>query len=46
MSIDDPDQLEHLKAAGRVVAEAIRAMRSNRHKPSHRQRSRIRPPMR
>jgi len=28
MSIDDPDELEHLKAAGRVVAEAIRAMRA------------------
>src|ERR1700729_2310419 len=28
MSIDDPDQLKHLKAAGRVVAEAIRAMRA------------------
>jgi methionyl aminopeptidase len=28
MSIDDPDQLEHLKAAGRVVAAAIRAMRA------------------
>jgi methionyl aminopeptidase len=28
MSIDDPDQLKHLKAAGRVVAAAIRAMRA------------------
>src|SRR6202453_512197 len=28
MSIDDPGQLEHLKAAGRVVADAIRAMRA------------------
>ena len=28
MSIDDPDQLKHLKAAGRVVAEAIQAMRA------------------
>jgi hypothetical protein len=28
LSIDDPDQLEHLKAAGRVVPEAIRAMRA------------------
>src|SRR3984885_11172445 len=28
MSIDDPDQLKHLKAAGRVVAEAIRTMRA------------------
>jgi methionyl aminopeptidase len=28
MSIDDPDQLKHLKAAGRIVAEAIRAMRA------------------
>src|ERR1700761_4174657 len=28
MSIDDPDQLSHLKAAGRVVAAAIRAMRA------------------
>jgi hypothetical protein len=24
MSIDDPDQLKHLKAAGRIVAAAIR----------------------
>jgi methionyl aminopeptidase len=28
MSIDDPDQLKHLKAAGRIVAAAIRAMRA------------------
>lgn len=28
MSIETPDELEHLKAAGRIVAEAIRAMRA------------------
>ena len=29
MSIESPDDLEHLKAAGRVVAAAIRAMRAH-----------------
>jgi methionyl aminopeptidase len=28
MSIDTPDELEHLRATGRVVADAIRAMRA------------------
>ena len=28
MSIETPEELEHLKAAGRIVAEAIRAMRN------------------
>ncbi|HEX3834536.1 MAG TPA: M24 family metallopeptidase, partial [Solirubrobacteraceae bacterium] len=27
MSIETPEELDHLKAAGRVVADAIRAMR-------------------
>ena len=29
MSIDSPDELEHLRTAGRVVAEALRAMRAH-----------------
>ena len=29
MSIESPEELEHLKAAGRVVADAIRAMRAH-----------------
>jgi len=28
MSIETPEELEHLKVAGRVVAQAIRAMRN------------------
>jgi methionyl aminopeptidase len=29
MSIETPEELEHLRVAGRVVAEAIRAMRQS-----------------